>query len=32
LLALIHSRIGSINDMAAAKRMAEIQANLAQTY
>jgi uncharacterized protein DUF3500 len=32
LLALIKTRVGIINDTAAAKRMAEIQANLAQTY
>ena len=32
LLALIRTRIGIINDTAAAKRMAEIQANLARTY
>jgi len=32
LLHLIRTRIGIINDTAAAKRMAEIQANLAKTY
>jgi hypothetical protein len=32
LLALIRTCIGIVNDAAAARRMAEIQANLAQTY
>jgi hypothetical protein len=32
LLALIRTRVGIVNETAATKRMAEIEANLAQTY